>query len=183
MFLVVVIMQIASALSFRCALAADEGSSEEKIGIYDSRAVAVAFCGSATHTKQITELDAEYERALKAGDTEKVERIKSERQGSQTRMHLQGFSTAPVDDILATIEKPMEKIKTANGLSEIVSKWDKEKLKKYRNAKQLDITMDLVRAFAPNERQMKSAVEIQKVKPCPMPTESGKALDAQSEHR
>ncbi len=47
----------------------------------------------------------------------------------------------------------------------LVSKWDKETLAKHPSAELIDVTMHLVDAFNPNERQRKSAVEIQKHQP------------------
>jgi hypothetical protein len=50
----------------------------------------------------------------------------------------------------------------------LVSKWDQETLAKYPSAELVDVTMMLVDAFQPNERQRQSAIEIQKHEPIPL---------------
>ncbi len=51
------------------------------------------------------------------------------------------------------------------GVDLVVSKWDKDALAKYKSAEFVDVTMMLVDALHPHERQRKSAIEIQKHKP------------------
>ena len=50
----------------------------------------------------------------------------------------------------------------------LISKWNKQALAKHKLAEQVDITMLLVEAFKPNQKQKKSAIEIQKQKPVPL---------------
>ena len=47
----------------------------------------------------------------------------------------------------------------------LVSKWDKDTLAKHPFAERVDVTMQMIDAISPNERQRKSAIEIQKHKP------------------
>jgi len=78
---------------------------------------------------------------------------------------LQGFSTAPVDNILEHIKDRLPAVKQKAGVSVLVSKWDKKTLAKYPSAELVDVTPELIDAFDPNERQRKSAIAIQKHKP------------------
>jgi hypothetical protein len=47
----------------------------------------------------------------------------------------------------------------------LLSKWDKDGLARYKDADLVDVTMALVDAFSPSERQRKSAIAIQEHKP------------------
>ena len=143
-------------------------NTKERIGVYDSRAVAVAYCGSALHNKSMSALMAEFDKAKKAEDQTRMSELKAEGAAGQKRMHMQGFSTAPVDDILDQIKDSLPGIKEKAGVTAIVSKWDKPCLSKYKDAEVVDITMALVDAFNPNDRQRKSAIEIQKHAPIPL---------------
>jgi hypothetical protein len=83
-------------------------------------------------------------------------------------LHQQGFSTAPVDNILKHIKKKLPEIKKQAGVKLLVSKWDEKTLKEHESAKRIDVTMPLIEAFRPNEKQKKRAVEIQKSEPVPL---------------
>jgi hypothetical protein len=83
-------------------------------------------------------------------------------------MHMQAFSTAPVDDILEHIKDSLPEIKQKAGVTTLVSKWDQEALARYPSAELVDVTMMLVDALHPNEQQRKHAIEIQKQAPIPL---------------
>lgn len=139
-----------------------------KIGIYDSRAVAVAFAGSEAHKKSLAPLVEEHKKASAAGDSKRVKELEAEGKARQKRAHQQAFSTAPVDDILEHIKDQFPEIRKKTGLppeAELVSKWDEGALKRHKAAEQIDITAALVDAFKPNEKQRKAAQEIQQQKP------------------
>ncbi len=136
-----------------------------RVGTYDSRAVAVAFSGSEVFSKWLGELKVEQERAEAAGDTARVAEIRAKGAARQKLMHMQGFSTAPVDDILDQVREGVQTVREKAGVDVLVSKWDKESLNRHRDAEVVDVTMDLVDLFNPNERQRRSAVEIQKHDP------------------
>ena len=137
----------------------------ERIGVYDSRSVAIAFAGSDAHKRWMAPLVEEHKKAKAAGDTERARELEAEGRARQRRAHTQGFATAPVDDILKHIEDQLPAIKTQAGVSLLVSKWDKETLKKHRAAEQVDVTPALIDAFNPSEKQRKAALEIQQKKP------------------
>jgi hypothetical protein len=145
---------------------APTNATPQRIGIYDSRAIAVAFAGSASFNQEwMKPIKAEHDRAKAAGDTNRMKQIEADMRARQTLAHKQAFSTALVDEYLKYIEKEMPAIKQKAGVSDIVSKWDGEALKKHSSAEKVDVTMLLVDAFQPNERQRRSAIEIQKHKP------------------
>ncbi|NUM54956.1 MAG: hypothetical protein HUU46_15015 [Candidatus Hydrogenedentes bacterium] len=125
----------------------DPAMAGKRIGVYDSRCVAVAFAGSEKHEASLRGLD---EPAMRA---------------AQATMHEQGFSTAPVDDILALYSDEIAALKTKHNLDALVSKWDKSTLDRYAGAAQIDVTDELIEFPKPNEQQRRSALEIKQHKP------------------
>jgi hypothetical protein len=169
-FLSTVISVLIVVVALQQSSIAQEKNSKtkERIGIYDSRAVAVAFAGSPAHEKQLRQLMAEQKRAKEAGELETVANLEAEAKARQVKAHKQAFSTASVEDILVHITDLLPEIQKTAGVTAIVSKWDETGLKKHSGAETVDVTMRLVDAFQPNERQRKSAVEIQMHKPIPL---------------
>lgn len=150
----------------------DANTAVTRIGIYDSRAIAVAFIGSEVYTaaegEALAEKTAEFENAEAARDHEKLAELKAREETQRTLRQAQGFSTAPVDDILEYIAAQLPGIKKEANVELVVSKWDDETLSAYTSAERVDVTMRLVEAFRPNEKQRQSAIEIQEVKPVPL---------------
>ena len=148
---------------------ANSSGAKVRVGVYDSRAIAVAFGDSeawqASTGKQLAAMRAEYNAAKAAGNQKRVAELEAQGKAQQTLVHKQGFSTAPADDILKNIQDKLPEIAKAAGVSAIVSKWDKDALAKYQSAELVDITMPLVNAFHPTERQLKFAIDIQKQAP------------------
>jgi hypothetical protein len=161
---------IAVLLAMGLALCACGGSqnTKERIGVYDSRAVAIAWTGTKSFNDSWGSLQSEYQKATKAGEQNRVDELEAEALAREQLLHLQAFSTAPVDDILAQIEDSLPGIKQNAGVTMLVSKWDKDTLAKYPLAEQVDVTMMLVDAFQPDEAQRQSAIEIQKTEPIPL---------------
>lgn len=135
------------------------------VGVYDSRAVAVAFVGTTAFNAWMGELQDEMDKAKSEGDKKKIKELKAEGKARQNQLHKQGFSTAPVDDLLIHIQDKLPEILKAANVEVLVSKWDEAALANYASSEHVDVTMVLVDAFQPNERQRQSAVEIQKHSP------------------
>jgi len=150
----------------RASLAQERGSTTKtRVGIYDSRAVAVAFAGSAAFNRWLGNLKAEHEKAKASGDQKRVAELEAEGAARQRLLHMQGFSTAPVTNILDQIKDKLPAINEKAGVRVLLSKWDKDALARYKDADLVDVTMALVDAFSPSERQRKSAIAIQEHKP------------------
>jgi hypothetical protein len=139
-----------------------------RVGTYDSRAIAVAFVGSEAFNKWITNLKMESDKAKAEGNQKGVADLEAQAVKQQALLHKQAFSTAPVDNILEHIKDKIPKIAKAAGVGPIVSKWNNDALAKYKSAELVDVTMALVEALHPNDRQLKIAKEIQKNPPIPI---------------
>ena len=147
--------------------------ARERIGVYDSRAIAIAYAGSTCLKQEQQELTAKHKRAKATGDEKEASRLEAKGAAKQARLYRQGFSTEPVDDLLTYVAKVQPQIRDAAGLTTIVSKWSKPELNKHPKVERVDVTMQLVDAFAPDERARKNAIEIQKKDPIP-PTQLDK---------
>jgi hypothetical protein len=163
-----VLLAVALATGLLLGACGKAESAVDRIGVYDSRSIAVAWAGTESHSNLLKSLQAEYNQAKAAGDQKRVEEVEAEAEAQQRLLHLQAFSTAPVDDILAHIEDSLDEIKKEAGVTLLVSKWDTETLARYPSAEQIDVTMMLVDALQPNERQRQIAIDIQEHEPIPL---------------
>lgn len=160
---------LASALGWLMAtpILAAEPVVKPRIGIYDSRALAVAYAGSPVQRKVMAPLRAAHETARQTGDTAAVARLEAQGRAMQEKAHRQAFGTAGVDDLLDLIADALPGIRRAANVDVLVSMWDNAALAKYPGADRVDVTAALVDAFEPTERQRKTVDEIRKKKPLP----------------
>ena len=140
-------------------------NTTERIGIYDSRAIAVAYAGSSFQQTKMKELVSQQKQAKAAGDKREIARLEAEGRAWQAALHRQGFGTAPVDDLLTNISNALPTIQAEAKVTQLISKWNEPELKKHAGAEKIDVTMQLVDAFHPNERQRQHAIEIQTKNP------------------
>ncbi len=144
------------------------GKSEGKfrVGVFDSRAVAIAYAGSEAHQARVAELMKQYKEAKAAGDQEKAKRLKIEGEAGQALMHEQGFSTASVGDILEQIKDRFPAVAKEANVALIVSKWEVA----YENptVETVDVTGLVVKCFQPKAKAQKWIEDIQTKKPMPI---------------
>ena len=140
-----------------------------RIGVYDSRAVAMAYAGSSFRRQKMDDLKARHQLALQAGDQQTAARLQAEGKAWQSALHRQGFGTAPVEDLLVHIQAELPRIQREAGVSQLVSKWDLLALARHPVAERIDLTMQLVDAFAPTAPQRRHAIDIQQEAPVPSP--------------
>jgi hypothetical protein len=145
----------------------EKAGDRPRIGIYDSRAVAVAYCGTERHEAEIRRLDEALAKAKRSGDAAQIEQADRAVWEGRKRLHRQGFSTHPVDDILGRIPDEIKRIQEETKVAGLVSKWDEKKLAEYKKAEKVDVTQRLVDALKPNDRQRRLAMDIMKAKPIP----------------
>lgn len=169
---IALLIAMAALVSLLRSFAEDAAPTPERIGVYDSRSIAVAFVNSEsynrTEARLLAERSTELEKAEAAGDEKRIAELKAWGKARQGTMHEQAFSTAPVDDILKHIEKQLSGIMKEASVDALISKWDTQALAKHQAATQVDVTLALVDAFGPTEKQRGYAVEIQKRPPVPL---------------
>ena len=108
---------------------------------------------------------AELEEAKAAGDDEKRKELETRGPEMQQMMHMQGFGTASVDNVLEVIQNELPKIAKQANVQVIVSKWDIAWSQE--NADLIDVTDLMIKPFAPDEATMKAIQGVRKTDPVP----------------
>jgi hypothetical protein len=144
-----------------------KASSPVRLGVFDSRAVAIAYYRSDAHMEYIKNLKAEYAAATEAGDDARAEELSHEGESSQALAHKQGFGSWPVDDLLDRIADDLPAIARNAGVDVIVSKWDI--VHADPSLEFVDVTLAMVQPFHPDEAVLKLIRdELPKVDPVPI---------------
>lgn len=137
-----------------------------RVGVFDSRAVAVAYAGSEEFSRGLRKMKDEYDKAEAAGDTQKMEQLKEAGKTGQQRAHEQVFSTATVGNILAEIKDQLPAIAQKAGVDVIVSKWDI--VYQVPGTEFVDVTRLLVEPLHPSEKALRTIKELEKHAPIPL---------------
>jgi len=148
--------------------AVETNAVPKRIGIYDSRAIAYAYFWSEAHQQKINSVAKAAKEAKAAGQTARFQELEAALKKESERNHLQVFSTAPVDDILAGMTRQVAQIQRDAGVAQLVSMWDKKTLKEHRHAERIDITDRLLREFKLTEKQTEVAADLRKKQPLPL---------------
>ena len=156
---------LAAAGCANCNLNPDEPKT--RIGVYDSRAVAIAYVRSERFDKIMKSKMAEMEEAKTTGDTQKIEELEAWGTAQQAEVHRQGFGSAPVDNILEQIKDKLGKITKEADVTALVSKWDKKTLKDHKCADKIDVTDTIVALFCPDEKTLETIEQMKEKKPIP----------------
>jgi len=143
--------------------AKDKDAAQLRVGTFDSRALAVAYARSRLFANRLKSLRADYDKAKKAGDAERVKTLEAQGQAQQELFHKQGFSTWPVDDILEQIKSDIPKIAEQAGVDLIVSKWHIAFQRP--GVECVDVTDLLVKPFQPDADTLKVIQELRKRHP------------------
>lgn len=122
-----------------------------RIGTYDNRSVAVAYVHSSFLQDIHRNLKTEFDQAEAAGDKAKQEAIKLRGKTLQQLHHHQGFSRAPVDDILKHIESKLPQIAQKAGVDMIA--WQIDYISDAVEV--VDVTDLIVAEFQPTEKTLK----------------------------
>ena len=136
------------------------------VGVFDSRAVAIAYARSDVFKRDIKSVTEEFEKAKSAGDQKRMAEINTQMEERQALMHKQGFSTYSVSDILDKIKDRLPEIARQANVDTIVSKWDV--VYQRSGIEFIDITDLMVKPFSPNEQTLTILKEMAKQKPIPL---------------
>jgi hypothetical protein len=132
-----------------------------RIGTYDSRAVAIAYARSEQFEQKIGDLQRQRSEAEKAGEKKRVAELESQGEAMQIRLHLQGFSTAPIEDVLETVRGGLADLAKRKNIAAIARAVDYHDA----SAELVDVTDDLVALFNPDEQTLKTVRDLRKQKP------------------
>jgi hypothetical protein len=156
----------ASALRSHGAAQEVRPLTSPRLGVFDSRAVAVAY----THSKYCQELLAplreEFEKAKKEGNKDKEKELEAKGQAHQEELHRQGFGTASVANLLAHIQDQIPGIAEKAGVDWIVSRWDL--VWERKGVETVDVTEALIQPFQPTESVLNMVRDLMKKAPLPL---------------
>jgi hypothetical protein len=163
--LVIGTMVALAVISGRPTKAADApaAASKVRIGVYDSRAVALAWGRSKACMDNISARMAEHKKAKAAGDTKQADKIGEEMKVLQDKMHWQVFGDWNIDDILVKIRPNYPDIAKKAGVIAIVPRLE------YKDAsiEAVDVTMLMAEQFSPDEKTKQIMGEMSKNPPLP----------------
>jgi len=131
----------------------DQEPTPVRVGVYDSRGVAIAWARSKTFQESLAPKRKEYEEAKARGDDARVAAIDAEMQAQQQQFHLQGFGTWPVHELVAHLADQLPDIAAAAGVDLIVSKWDVDW--QAEGVVFVDVTERMAAPFHPDEATLK----------------------------
>jgi hypothetical protein len=156
---------IAALVLAGTSASAQSQSNKLRIGVYDSRAVAVAYCSSAEFREAMKTVKTDYDKARAARDEKRMKELEARMKAQQRRQHEQGFSTGSVAPIIAKLESSLPAVAEQAGVQVIVSKWELN----YRSpaAEVVDVTDQIVALFKVDQRALKQIEEIQAQPPLP----------------
>jgi Skp family chaperone for outer membrane proteins len=137
-----------------------------RVGVYDSRAVAVAYANSTEFQDTMKSIVADHKKAKETKDEKRVREIESQMKSQQRRAHEQGFSTGSIASIMAKVNDSLPNIASKAGVQIIVSKWELNH--QSSEIETVDVTDQVVALFHVSERGLKWCKEIQQKPPLPI---------------
>ena len=148
--LVVLSLGMVYAVNAAQTVRAAEKKKLLRVGVYDSRGIAIAYCNSEHWNRVLKEKQAALEQAKKDGDAEKVKEIEAWGPAQQAKAHLMGFGTAPVHECFECVKDELPAVAKKAGVDIIVSKWEMDYFAD--DADVVDVTMELAKLFEPREK-------------------------------
>jgi hypothetical protein len=134
-----------------------------RFGVFDSRAIAVAFVHSRFSTGPKDLMD-ERKKAEETGDQKRIEELKAKGKKLQDKLHLQGFGKVPVDDLLAYVKDGIPQVAKSAGVDAIAD----DVLFTAPGVETVDVTDALVKLYSPNESTLKMVESLKKTRPLPL---------------
>jgi hypothetical protein len=150
---------------------AQSQTNKMRIGVYDSRAIAIMYYNSTNSTmlEYGKSLRADYEKAKADKDEKRVKELDAKAKLMQRRLHEQAFSTGTINQLMAKspLKEALPAVARKAGVQAIVSKWELN----FQSAdvELVDVTDDLVALFHPDENRWKRGkVDLQNHPPVPI---------------
>ncbi len=133
------------------------------IGVFDNRAVGVAYAHSAYCEQYLADLDAQHKQALADGDREKAAQIEQQGESQQQKLHMIGFAGRYPGELLALVQDKMHFAAENAGVDLIVG----EVLYQSPDLKVVDVTHEVARLYNPREKAWQIIDGLKDWQPCP----------------
>jgi len=144
-------------------------AAPDRIGVYDSRAIAYAVFWGEDFQRQLREQNQAAKAARDRGDTELFQKLDKALAEQQQKIHQQVFSTAPATEALRVLQGRLPEIQKQAGVSRLISKWNTPELKQYPSAEHVDVTDALLSEFKLTDKHLKVIEAIRSKEPVPLP--------------
>ena len=147
-------------------VSAQSQASKLRVGVYDSRAIAIAYGNSAEFRESLKPIQAEHAKAKKEKNDKRMKEIDARMKLQQRRAHEQGFSTGSVAGILAKEKDSLPGVAKKAGVEVIVSKWELNH--QSPDVDVVDLTDELVALFHPSEKVLGWVKDLKSHPPLPI---------------
>ena len=137
-----------------------------RVGVYDSRAIAIAYANSTEFRESLKPVQAEYAQARKDKDDKRLKEIDARMKLQQRRAHEQGFSTGSVAGIVAKVKDALPGVAKQAGVEVIVSKWELNH--QSPGVELVDVTDELVALFHPSAKVLGWVKDLKSRPPLPL---------------
>jgi Skp family chaperone for outer membrane proteins len=149
-----------------CILGCSSNSSaqtKQRIGIFDSRSVAIVYANSKFFKSPYPEIKKRMEAAKEKNDTKEIAKIEYEAKLHQAILHDQGFGKGSVNTITDLYKDKIAAIAKAENLSAVVSKW--EVVYSNPDIELIDITDKIAAFFEPSDKMKETIKEVPQHEP------------------
>jgi hypothetical protein len=136
-----------------------------KIGVFDSRVVALAYFRSTEQMTRLKGMHKELQQAKTDNNEKRVQELEKEGPWTQIRMHQQVFSNAGVSNIMKKISNELPAIAKEAGVLLIVSKWDMPYIDP--SVETVDVTLPIAKLFKSDEQTLKIIEQMKDQPPVP----------------
>jgi hypothetical protein len=145
---------------------AQSQTNKIRVGVYDSRAIAIAYGNSAAFRESMKPIQAEYEKAKKDKNDKRMKEIDAQMKLQQRRLHEQGFSTGSVAYIMAKVKDSLPAVAKNANVQVIVSKWELNH--QSPDVEVVEVTDELVMLFHPSEKVLGWVKDLKSHPPLPI---------------
>ena len=138
---------------------AQESARKIRVGVYDNRAIAMAFFRS--NHNPFVDRRAEFQSAQEAGDSARIQELNAWVERFQRQLHFQGFCRAPVDDLLLYVKDKLPGVMGRHDLDLIG--WYPDLAGPHVEV--IDITSELAALFEPTPETLQRIEELKDIEP------------------
>ncbi len=152
----------------------EAGERAVRLGVFNTRAVALAYGRSDEHDAEVDSKMAEYRRAQEAGDQERMRELERWGEEGQDRIHRQVFGDAPIPDILERMKDDLPGVAEKAGVDAIVG----EVLHARAGAEVVDVTEEMAARWRPDEKTREMMRQVRETPPVEWESHGGRGGDA-----
>ncbi len=144
-------------------IASFTAQAKQKIGTYDSRAVAIWYSNTEEFRKEMGAIFDGAKKAKEKNDTAELKKFEQKGQLTQRILHDKGFGRGSVAEILEKYKDKISEYSKKENFTALVSKW--ELLFSNSEAEVIDITVPLLKALGSDEKVIKMYDEMKRQDP------------------